>query len=165
MPVDELEPRLANEVGALLAEVRRGIRQYVWLRGAALVVAAAAVAFWVLVAIDWKFEPPRDARLVLLALAGVGVGYVIVRQLATRAAVPLPDRSLALLLERHHDFGDSLLTAVELSAREDVLSQASRDMLAQTCRTAEAQAARVDIHRLFNWRPLRESLASAAGPG
>jgi hypothetical protein len=46
-----------------LAEVRRGIRAYVWLEGLAFVVTTLVVAFWAGMLVDWLFEPPAIVRL------------------------------------------------------------------------------------------------------
>ena len=55
-------PTFAPSVQAVLGQLRRRIRQYVWLEGCAAAVAWLGVAFWATLAVDWFFEPPATVR-------------------------------------------------------------------------------------------------------
>ena len=147
--------RLAPEVRALLARLRRKIRGYVWFEGAAGVLLTACAAYWLLVLVDWWLEPPVMVRLSLLAIAFAMVLVVLYRLVLRRAFVPLRDRSLAILIERSHgDFDETLLTAVELAPRAAETDIYTREMLAQVCQLAAERAASVDLKRVFEGAPL-----------
>jgi hypothetical protein len=163
MATDELEPMLAPHVTGMLDDLRRRIRSYVWRRGLALVLCAAAAAFWLALLIDWTFEPSRDLRLAMLVIAGLGICYVVYRMIVSRAFVPLSDRSMAVVLEREYGhFGESLLTAVELSNQHHEFAPHAQEMLAHTCREAAYASEQVDLNRVFNRVPLVSALAAAA---
>ncbi|HEV3007005.1 MAG TPA: hypothetical protein VGX78_21220, partial [Pirellulales bacterium] len=106
------QPQLAPRVRELLGAVRRRIRRYVWLEGAAATLAALGACFWAALAIDWLFEPLMELRRVMLGAAAVAGGYVLYRVSLCRVFVPLSDQSMAVLLERRFErFEDGLLTA------------------------------------------------------
>ncbi len=162
MSIDEQEPRLAMPLVELLARVRRRIREYVAIDGAARTLIAACAAFWSLLAIDWTFEPTREVRLLLLLLAIGAVTVVAFRWFVARLVAPLSNRSMALVLERTFSFDESLLTAVEMTERPVELDSYGRDMLAHTCDAAEQRAVGLDLRRLFNFRRLRTAVAVAS---
>jgi hypothetical protein len=157
-------PELAPALESILARLRRRIRAYVWADGVAAVLVLLAAAFWVSLAFDWLFEPPRALRVVLLVALGGGLLYVVYRYLAARLVVRLRNRNMALLLERRfRQFHDSLLTAVELSEQPEHAAEFNPDMLARVRREAAERAADVDLGDVLNARPLvrRISLAVA----
>jgi hypothetical protein len=162
MSIDEQEPRLAMPLVELLARVRKLIREYVAIDGAARTLIAACAAFWSLLAIDWTFEPSLEVRLLLLLLAIGAVTVVAFRWFVARLVAPLSNRSMALVLERTFSFDESLLTAVEMTERPVELDSYGRDMLAHTCDSAEQRAVGLDLRRLFNFRPLRLAVAVAS---
>lgn len=156
-------PPLAPTVRGLLTALRRRIRQYVWLEGLAATAAALALAFWFALGVDWYFEPAPAVRQGLLA-AGLVVGAVVlVRWTVRRLWVKLSDRNMALLIERRFGrFEESLLTAVELSERDEPLDEYGRDMFAHTCDDALSHAADVNLREVFNMAPLWRAAAAAS---
>ena len=112
-----LDPRLTS----LLHSLRQRIRRYVVWDSLLAVAAVVLGAFWLGLALDYLpvklggTEMPRLARtLLLLVVAGL-VLSILGRMLFGRLARPLPDDSLALLVERQHpDLGGRLVTAVQL---------------------------------------------------
>ena len=84
LPQDH-RPTLAPAVKTLLGELRRRIRQYVWLDGLAAAVAWLGVAFWLTLAVDWFFEPSFRVRGAILGLV-VGVLYAVLLQFIGRRA-------------------------------------------------------------------------------
>ncbi|MBX3412087.1 MAG: hypothetical protein KF708_05160 [Pirellulales bacterium] len=157
------EHRLPGDVGHLLAAVRAQISRYVWLEGLGATCGAIGLAFWVLLAIDWTFEPAAWIRLGLLFVALAGVGFVAYRRLLSRAFVRFPDRSLALLIERHFpQFHDSLVTAVELSSPQASAAPIDAEMLQRTCREAQALARGVDVRAVFDPAPRNRALAAGS---
>ncbi len=154
---------LDDSIHGALAALRRRIRSYVWIQGLAMVVATAGVVFWISLAVDWFFEPSLLLRKLLLGAAVFSIAVVAYRAIGRRAFVPLPDRSMAILLERRFpEFDASLLTAVELTARPPDLNDCNREMLAATCRAAAEPMAGVRLGIVFNWGPLRTAILAAA---
>ncbi len=156
--------RLDAQLESLLARLRRRIRAYVWADGAASIVVYLGLAFWASLAFDWVFEPPAPLRIVVLTALGLGLAYVVYRQLLARLLVPMHNRSLALLIERRYrQFSDSLLTVVELAERPDRAAEFNPQMLLHTRRDALAHAGQVDLRALLNTTPLarRATLAGA----
>jgi hypothetical protein len=147
----------------LLARLRGRIRAYVWVQGLAACVAFVGLAFWVSLLLDqpWAFEWPRAVRAGLLVFAALGLLWVAYRLIARRAFARLPRRSMAMLLERRYQgFGDSLLTAVELSDRDPDEHGYSPEMLAHTRDMAQHRAADVDLGQVFDIRPLGHAVVA-----
>src|SRR5262249_37777734 len=122
----QLERRPRREgaaIDSLLARLRRRIRAYVWMDGLAVSLVVVAASFWLSLAIDWTFEPPKALRIALLVVVAAAVCWVIVRLIFERLLVRLSDKNLALLVERRFgQFRDSLLTAVELGQLDETSS-------------------------------------------
>src|SRR4029079_5553843 len=147
------KPQVDARIRAALRGLRRRIRLYVLLEGPAAGVIWLGVTFWASFALDYlpvllgASEMPQAARGVLLAIVAIGAAYVVYRWLLARLAVPLSDRSLALLMERRHrEFHDSLVTTVELDDRgEEQRDALTQEMLVNTGRQAvdELQVARL----------------------
>ena len=163
MTSDVRQPDLAPTVRAMLAALRGRIRWYVGLRGSSAAAACLGAMFWASLTIDWFFEPSPVVRGVLLAIVAALPGWVLLEMVLRRAFVPLGDRNLAMLLERHFpQFNESLLTAVELTGRPREMSEYHARMLARTCRLAAEPAGEVRLQRVFNPRPLGRSVLAAA---
>ena len=102
------ESKLDPGLNSLLQTLRSRIRRYIvcdsFLAGCALILSA----FWIGVALDYLpvqlggTEMPRLARTILLGVVALGLVIVVFKLLAGRLHRPLPDDSLALLVERHH---------------------------------------------------------------
>ncbi|MHC4402842.1 MAG: coiled-coil domain-containing protein [Planctomycetota bacterium] len=153
---------LAPAVESKLAALRRRIRRYVWVHGLAAAVAWLGVAFWISLGVDWLFEPAVIVRAVFLGAVGVVLAGVLCRLILRRAFVRLSNRNMAMLLERSFpQFDESLLTAVELSARADGLGPYTRRMLDRTSRRAAEPIESVRFSRVFNPVPLRRAVLIA----
>jgi hypothetical protein len=161
---------LSNNVQSLLAGLRTRIRVYIWAEGLALTAIWLGAMFWVAFLLDYlpvrvgSTEMPGWARAVLLAITVAGALHFLYHWIVRRAFVPMPDRSMALLVERYFGsrFEDSLVTAVELGERADDIPEVSRQMLAITNQHAGEGADDVHLRRVFNFRPLAWKLAAAA---
>lgn len=157
----EQPSEISPQIRDLLSALRRRIRRYVWLHGTAAVVAWLAAAFWVSLGVDWFFEPPPAARVMMLALVAAGALAVLWFAIFRRLLVPLGDSSMAMLLERRYpEFHESLLTAVELADRPHEEDYA-REMFRRTSRTAEEPLRNVRLASIFNPAPLRRMTAVA----
>ena len=156
------------EIRSLLAGLRWRIRTYVWLEGLSLAVVWLGATFWCGLALDYLpvlagvGEMPRAARLLLLLVIAGVFAFILYRWLFRRVFARLADRSMAVLLERRfHEFGDSLITAVELKSGQAASADATQKMLAETERTALHQVRSVRLSEVFNFRPLAVSVVVA----
>ncbi len=161
---------IAPEIRAALAGLRWRIRAYVLVEGIAVAAIWLGAAFWLSLALDYlpilagASELPRPVRAALLAITAVGAVGLIYWYVLRRIVVRLADRSMAVLLERRYrEFGDSLLTAVEMSERPDRTESFNPVMLDATKRLAQQQIPDVRLRNLFNFRPLALRVVAAAG--
>lgn len=145
-----------------LAQVRRGIRTYVWLEGLALVAITLVAAFWIGMLLDWLFEPSPQVRVAAMVVVGAAGLWVAYRYLLRRAFVRLPDASLAVLLERH--FGqlkDHLLTSVDLAVGDGESTAYHPELVARTRAAAAHASANVNAGDLFRRGPLAGRVLAA----
>lgn len=166
---DERRPtdvRLPGELRWLLARLRWSIRAYAWLEGLATAAVWLAAAFFMLWLFDWAFEPAWNVRRAAMFVAVAGLAAIVYRSILRRTFARLPRASLAALVERRHgEFGDRLLTAVNLCDRAAATDEsaaggdpsADRErgvMLEQTVAEARVLARNVRVREVFNGRPL-----------
>lgn len=157
-----LQPDVPPIIERKLAQVRRGIRTYVWLEGLAALVILLAVAFWVGMLVDWLFEPSPNVRLAGMIAVGIVGLWVAYRYLLRRAFVRLPDASLAVLLERR--FGqlkDHLLTAVDLAVGDGETTVYHPELVAKTRAAAATASANVNTKDIFRRGPLAGRVIAA----
>ena len=161
-----LDPRLST----LLDSLRARIRRYVVLDSLLAIAAVVLSGFWIGLALDYLpvwlggTEMPRLARLILLLLVGVVVVGIVLTLLIGRLGRPLPDDSLALLVERHHpEMGGRLVTAVQLNEPGRHGDSHSPKLLEQVHDQAAAAIDQVDPNRIFRWEPLLRK-AIVVGP-
>lgn len=153
---------ISPAVAALLAGLRRRIRAYIWLEGAAGVLLLLGLAFWFSLGFDWVFEPPAPLRIAVMVAVALGVLWVLYRLILRRAFVRLADRSMALLLERRfRSLDDSLITVVELAEHEQPAKEFNSEMIAVTERDALAGIDKVRVGAVLNMRPLYRRVALA----
>jgi hypothetical protein len=153
---------LAPQIDALLSSLRRRIHAYVWMQGLALAIAWLGAAFWITLALDWWIEPPVLARQIMLVAVGIVLLYLIYRFILRRAFVRLADTNLALLLERRfRNFGDSLVTTVELADHPDHATGFNPQMLAHTQRDALKRLPEVELGDVFRPGPLAAAIFGA----
>lgn len=163
-------PTLPPEIAALLSRLRSRIRSYVLIEGVALLLVLAGAIFWGSFLFDWawfqlvKLEPPRWLRALVLVgmvcgLAATGLAAIVFRFL--RSYRP---RSLALVLERRFpQLDDRLITAVEAAEHYgEPGSPFTQAMLERTMSEASLAAEQVNLAEVFNQRPLRKAVITAA---
>ncbi len=158
-------PRIEISPGirATLDALRRKLRGYVWLRGLGVLGACLGGAAWISLIADWFFEPDRAVRTVALLAAAVALVAAFWNLIGRRLAVRISDSNLAMVLERRFPhFADSLLTAVDLAACGKAAEECNPELLAVTCRRAEQSLASLRLAEVFDYRPLRKSLAATA---
>ncbi|MGQ0633127.1 MAG: hypothetical protein ACT4QC_00840 [Planctomycetaceae bacterium] len=148
--------------GDLLAGLRRSIRRYVALEGVALVVVVLGIAFWLSLALDYGFELPRVARGALLAASLAAAAVATARFVVLRMTHAFRQRGLALVLERRFpELNDRLITAVEAAESREVAAPLTLAMLQKTSVEAAELSSRVQLSRVFDFRPLARAGAAA----
>ena len=152
-----LDPQLR----ALLTSLRSRVRRYIVADSLLALLAVLLSAFWIGLLIDFVpvrlggTEMPRSARMVLLLAVGAGVLFLLAKLLIGRLRRPLPDDSLALLVERHHPhLGGRLVTAVQLQREGRSGDSHAPAMLRRVHEEAAAAVGGVDSRRIFRWQPL-----------
>ena len=169
LPAAELPRSPRPAIASLLSDLKRRIRSYVLLEGAALVIVVLASAFWLTLVLDWMYfrltglELPVWFRgtvaITTLVLAAAGAMFWIVLRLFRRFRA----RALALVLERRFpEMGSRLITAVEMGeARSPRDSQLTAAMLERTIDEAARLAASLPISSVFDRTPLRRAVGAA----
>ncbi len=154
-------PALDPQLRKLLTSLRGRVRRYIVADSLLALVAFIFAAFWIGLAIDFipvrlgGTEMPRSARTVLLAAVGIALIVMIWRLLVGRLQRPLPDDSLALLVERHHpEIGGRLVTAVQLEQGGRMGDAHAPALLRRVHAEAAAAVGGVDSNRIFRWQPL-----------
>lgn len=160
--------RVTPEMRSILAGLRFRIRLYVLLEGLALATIWLIGTFWIALALDYlpilvgASELPQWVRGGILVIVLSVLAYILHRFVLRRLMTRMADRSMAILLERRYrDFGDSLVTAVELSEQPDHAREFSGEMLGQTSKLADEKLTSVKLGQLFRWQPLFARLAIA----
>ncbi|MDO4551239.1 MAG: hypothetical protein Q4C96_08325 [Planctomycetia bacterium] len=172
-----------KEISLLLMQLRRRIRQYVWMEGLSLLLFHLGILFWISLGIDRFFEPSISIRIILwsvvIFLAAINIWRTLLRYLFT----PLYNHSLAIILERRFpQLNDALLTMLEhaetykdLLQEEHISSislneknedldpefseQALREiMLQKTREELMAVLPTLKIQDVFNFNPLRKAI-------
>lgn len=152
-----LDPQLKS----LLEDLRGRIRRYVIWDSLLAILAIVLAAFWIGLIVDYGpvllggSEMPRSARTLLFFGVGLVVLLVAARKLFVRLGRPLPDDSLALLVERHHpSLQGRLVTAVQLMKPDREHDSHSRDLLKLVHQEAAGSIDRVDPSKVFRREPL-----------
>lgn len=147
--------QLVTRSKQVLSRLRGAVRRYVWLEWMARSILIAAALYWLLVGIDWLWEPERTLRLLLLAAAGGVLLVVLYRVLLRRIFAKFSDRNMAMLLERRFNvFQDGLLTSVDYAERTAETTDYERAMLNNTVESAASQAGDIRIADVLQYRPL-----------
>jgi hypothetical protein len=154
-------PSLDPQLRSLLTSIRGRVRRYIVADSVLVLVAFLLAAFWIGLLIDFVpvrlggTEMPRSARTVLLVAVGVAWLVLFARLLVGRLKRPLPDDSLALLVERHHpELGGRLVTAVQLEREGRSGDAHAPALLRRVHAEAAAAVGGVDSNRIFRWKPL-----------
>ncbi|MEM6691043.1 MAG: polyketide synthase, partial [Planctomycetota bacterium] len=166
------DARLHPRLQLLLEDLRARIRRYVWLDWVLLAAAVLLVGFWLGLAIDYLpvlvggSEMPRAARRLWLLVVVAGLIYGTVKTLIARLRRPLPDDSLALLLERQHpDLGGKLLTSVQLRPQTGEDATHSESLLEAVHEEAVSEIDSIDPKRVFQNKPLFQKAGLVAPLG
>jgi hypothetical protein len=167
-PVRERNLAEAHQrVKSPLDRLRRYIRGYVSLEGAAIVGLYLALWFWIglvldygifrLFHIDWVQEFPWSVRCGLLVVLLSALLAAVALKVVTRLFREFRDSALALVLERRFPkiLGDRLITAVELAdARKAAEIGYSAAMVQETIHEAAQRVEELKIGEVFDWERL-----------
>lgn len=152
--------RSRPEIQAVLRRVRRWVRRYILLEGAALILAAACGLFWLTFGLDllWfrvsQLELPIWVRTLCVVAGAALLGGMLLAWLFGRLFRRLRLADLALALERKFpELNDRLITAVELSGRQG--SELHEEMFQRTAQEAAQRLAGLPVERTLDPRPLR----------
>ncbi|TWU11184.1 hypothetical protein Pla52o_56220 [Novipirellula galeiformis] len=152
-----LDPKLRR----LIDSLRQRIRRYVIVDSLLAIAAVVLAAFWLGLALDYGpvllggTEMPPLARLILLLVVAVTVLMMVARLLIGRLRRPLPDDSLALLVERQHPhLGGRLVTTVQLNRSDRDNDSHAPELLKRVHLEATAAIDQVDTTRIFTWQPI-----------
>ena len=169
-PARDARPATEPPGRSVLAGLRRRIRTYVLAEGVLAVVAWTLGVFYAALALDYlpvrlgADELPFGVRVAILLVALVGAAVVLWRYIGRRIFRPLTDASLALLVERsHRQFGDSLVTSVELAREPAHAAAFDPALLDRTVRDATTRLADVRLGTIFNAAPVGRKAMLAGG--
>jgi hypothetical protein len=162
--------RLNPELQNILTQLHSRIRRYVFLEGAALILAVLGGLFWLSLAVDhaWfqisRLELPRWFRASFdIVVVGL-VAFLLLSWIGLRLLRSYRTKALALVLERRFpELDDRLVTAVELaeagSADQGKLAVA---MAGRTIDEAVKATRQLDLASVFDRGPLQRALVAAA---
>ncbi len=167
-PKTSLNLNEANlRVRSPLQRLRRYIRSYVGLEGAAIVCLYLALWFWIGIVLDygvfrlfhfdWVQVLSWGVRCGVLVTILAGLATAVVVKVLTRLFREFRDSALALVLERRFPaiLGDRLITAVELAdPRKAEESGASPVMVRETIQEAAQRVDELKIKEVFDWERL-----------
>jgi hypothetical protein len=164
------ERSLRPELSELLSRLRRQIRRYVVIEGTALVLAVLGALFWLSLAVDHAWFQLSRLELPYWFHAGFDVtvaglvGFLAVSWIGLRLVRSFRSRALALVLERRFpELDDRLVTAVELAESNDSPgSELTEAMMSRTIDQAVEASRRIDLHGVFDRRPLQRAVLAAA---
>lgn len=186
MATASLPFEIPRPVAQKVSRLRMLVRLYSLAEGVAAVVIAVGLGFWLGLAIDWMFEPSTGMRILLwlaVVAAAFGTGW---RYIGRRLFTPLPDDSLALLVERQYpQLREGMITTVQAAGvragvaraaeapapafleyedeEQSPLAGANRELIDAAGRNAAAAMQQVSLRRVFDMRPLARKGVAAVG--
>lgn len=185
MATASLPFEVPRPVAQKVSRLRLLVRLYSLAEGVAAMGIVVGLGFWLGLAIDWMFEPQPALRVVLWGLVVVAAVVAAWRYIGRRLFAPLPDDSLALLVERQYpqlreglittvqaaqshsasslELAKSTIAGVEVSRDEAPLRGANRELVSAASRNAAAAMPEIALRRVFDMRPLaRKGVAAFA---
>ncbi|MBC21282.1 MAG: hypothetical protein CMJ74_13635 [Planctomycetaceae bacterium] len=145
-----------------IAQLRRRIRSHILFQGLAIFCITLTVGFWFSFAVDWLWEPTVGIRIALMSICVPISFWVVWRFSLNRLRVPLPDASMALLLERRFPvLRERLLTIVQLTGTGEENRDFDPQLLEYVSHELEPLFPLSDSQRILNTRPLIRSFTAA----
>ncbi len=147
----ETTPSWAGQI----IQLRRLIRTHIVLKGIAILCITVAVGFWISLAVDWLWEPSVSIRAAVLIVFIPLAFWIVWRFSLGRLRVPLPDSSMALLLERSYPvLQERLLTVIELDGTAGRNDAFDPRLLSYIGNEIEPLFPLADSAKVLNFRPL-----------
>ncbi|MEM9353109.1 MAG: hypothetical protein AAGA92_08855 [Planctomycetota bacterium] len=158
-------PDTARPIARKLNALRRALRAYAMADGLLAITALLAVAFWAGLAVDWLFELPVAARVLLWTLVGAASAMLLSTQVFARGFASISTESLALEVERARPaLGGALATTVD--TRSGSTAGSYNPALIETTRQlARERLLSLRASEVFSLRPLTWKLAVSVGLG
>ncbi|MDA1177609.1 MAG: hypothetical protein O2931_02315, partial [Planctomycetota bacterium] len=155
---------MRNVVPDRLSELRRQLRKHLGLETFLQLLSIVIMIFWLTMAIDYlpvrlvgADETPNIVRRGLLVLTGLIVGWIGYCQYLRPRLRPLPDREMAILLERRFPaLAESLITSVELRGVAP-RSDCTDAMLHRANAFASQQLRHLSVQDVIDFRSLRRT--------
>lgn len=162
-PVDQSEV-LDNNLPDQLSELRRQLRKYLGIETFLQLLSVVIIVFWLTMAIDYlpvrlagADETPVIVRGILLVLTGTIVGWIGYWQYLRPRMRPLPDREMAMVLERRFPtLAESLITSVE-SQTTTPRSACTAAMLQRATLAASQELRHLSVKDVLDFRPLHRT--------
>ncbi|MGZ0168409.1 MAG: hypothetical protein ACKVHE_02530 [Planctomycetales bacterium] len=161
---------LRPELQSVLTQLRSRIRRYVFIEGAALILAVLGGLFWLSLAVDhaWfqisRLELPQWFRASFdIGVVGL-VAFLLLSWVGLRLLRSYRTKALALVLERRFpELDDRLVTAVELAEAGSVdQGKLAVAMAGRTIDDAVKATRQLDLASVFDRGPLQRALVAAA---
>ncbi|MEC8337618.1 MAG: hypothetical protein VXZ84_05700 [Planctomycetota bacterium] len=141
-----------------ISQLRRRIRGHILIQSLAILCTMLAVGFWCSFALDWLWEPTIKIRIALLSIFIPIELWVVWRFSLSRLGVPLPDSSMALLLERNYPvLQERLLTIIQLTGENEENREFDPQLLEHVGHELESLFPLTGPQRILNFRPLLRS--------
>lgn len=159
------ERRLEERLLAPMTALRRRTRLYVALEGAVVLLTTMILTGTAQLILDCWLRLSWDQRVVINLLITAIWLVVIYRRLFRPLTLPLPNRTLAMAIDRvHPELREQLATAVQF-ARGEVGAEAtnSRALMREVLREAAVASERIDYSRALNHPRARKQAYELAG--
>lgn len=162
---------LPSSIKNLLSGVRKLLRIYVGFQTLFIVICIVLLLFWIGGVVDYLpvtlggSETPLWLRQTLAIVIAGGTLWTIFGWALPRIFARIPDRSIALLIEKHHpQLNNELITTVELHERESSDTSATtfdgsqpevhQELLVRVREAVRSKSDSIDLYRLFDWTPV-----------
>jgi hypothetical protein len=156
-----------SRIRSPLARLRKYVRGYVSLEGAAFAALFVALWFWIgllldygffkLTLIDWVQTVPWGFRAGVLGVVLAALAALLITKIVFRLLREFSDAAMALLLERKfpQQLGDRLITAVEMSdPRQAEQYGYSAALVKETIHEAADRVDSIPVGQVFDWKRL-----------
>ncbi|MFP4104906.1 MAG: hypothetical protein ACLFVU_02355 [Phycisphaerae bacterium] len=155
---------LQQGIRGKLRQLRFSLHWRLLSEGFAWLLLALVGLVFVTLAFDYFLHLETELRGLLMIGCLVAVGWVFWRFLLSPMLVPMDEKNLALLVERHYSqIGDRLVSAVEFSRTADEAEKAgmSRAMIHRMAEEANNVAAPLDFKRLVDNRGMLQKWSAS----
>ncbi len=159
-------PDTARPITRKLNALRRALRAYAMADGLLAITALLAAAFWAGLAVDWLFELPVAARVLLWTLVAAASAMLLSTQVFARGFASISTQSLALVVERARPaLGGALATAVDTRTAGSAAGRSNPALVEMTRQIARERLLSLRASEVVSLRPLAWKLVVSVGLG